>query len=315
MAQGWLLVTLAPFVVAAASAAASGRLSQDPPTFSAESELVVLHVTVSTKKGLYVGGLRQEAFRIFEEGHPQTIRLFTSEDAPVTVGLLIDSSGSMQGNRDLVAAAAAAFVQSSNASDEVFALTFDDFVRSALPESAPFTSDPAALRDALFRRMSTRGRTALYDAIASGVDYFSRGRYERKVLIVVSDGGDNASPIGFDPILARIEASNVVIYAVGLIDPLEEDANPKRLKQLARASGGEAYFPRDVGQVADVLQRISRDIRSAYTMGYAPADTPSGEAFRRIRVVASVPGQSVVVRTRAGYLAGMHRAADESHVR
>jgi Ca-activated chloride channel family protein len=241
--------------------------------------------------------------------------LFTSEDAPVTVGLLIDSSGSMQGNRDLVAAAAAAFVQSSNASDEVFALTFDDFVRSALPESAPFTSDPAALRDALFRRMSTRGRTALYDAIASGVDYFSRGRYERKVLIVVSDGGDNASHIGFDPILARIEASNVVIYAVGLIDPLEEDANPKRLKQLARASGGEAYFPRDVGQVADVLQRISRDIRSAYTMGYAPADTPSGEAFRRIRVVASVPGQSVVVRTRAGYLAGMHRAADESHVR
>jgi Ca-activated chloride channel family protein len=113
MAQGWLLVTLAPLVVAAASAAASGRLSQDRPTFSAESELVVLHVTVSTKKGLYVGGLRQEAFRIFEEGHPQTIRLFTSEDAPVTVGLLIDSSGSMQGNRDLVAAAAAAFVQSS----------------------------------------------------------------------------------------------------------------------------------------------------------------------------------------------------------
>jgi Ca-activated chloride channel homolog len=309
-------MTLAPFVVAAASAAASGRLSQDRPTFSAESELVVLHVTVSTKKRLYVGGLRQEAFRIFEEGHPQTIRLFTSEDAPVTVGLLIDSSGSMQGNRDLVAAAAAAFVQSSNASDEVFALTFNDFVRSALPESAPFTSDPVALRDALFRGMSTRGRTALYDAIASGVDYFSRGRYERQVLVVVSDGGDNASHIGFEPILARIEASNVVVYAVGLIDPLEEDANPKRLKQLAQASGGAAYFPRDTRQVADVLQRIARDIRSAYTMGYAPADTPSGTAFRRIRVVANVPdGQSVVVRTRAGYLAGPRGAAGQSHVR
>jgi VWFA-related protein len=315
MTQARLLMALTPLAVAAASAAASGRLSQDRPTFSAESELVVLHVTVNTKKGLYVGGLSQEAFRVFEEGQQQTIRLFTSEDAPVTVGLLIDSSGSMQGNRDLVAAAAAAFVQSSNASDEVFALTFNDFVRSALPESAPFTSDPAALRDALFRRMSTRGRTALYDAIASGVDYFSRGRYERKVLIVVSDGGDNASHIGFDPILARIEASNVVIYSVGLIDPLDEDASPKRLKQLARASGGEAYFPRDARQVADVLRRIARDIRSAYTMGYAPADTPSGKAFRRIRVVASVPGQSVVVRTRAGYLAGVRRAADQRQVR
>jgi Ca-activated chloride channel family protein len=306
-------VTLAPIVLVAA---ASGRLPQDRPTFSATSELVVLHVTVTTKKGLYVAGLRQDSFRIFEEGQPQTIRLFTSEDAPVTVGLLIDSSGSMQGNRDLVAAAAAAFVQSSNPSDEVFALTFNDFVRSVLPESAPFTSDPAALRGALFNTMSTRGRTALYDAIVGGVDYFSRGRYERKVLIVVSDGGDNASHLSFDPVLARIEASNVVIYAVGLIDPLEEDANPKRLKQLAQASGGQAYFPRDARQVADVLQRIARDIRSAYTMGYVPADRPSGAAFRRIRVVASVPrGQSVVVRTRAGYLSGTHDAAGQSHVR
>ena len=281
--------------------------AQNAPAFTAESALVVLHVTVRDKQGHYVGGLAKEAFDIFEDGRPQVVSFFTAEDAPVTVGLLVDSSGSMHHNRDLILAAAATFVERSNPHDEVFGLTFNDDVRPALPPGMQFTSDPEVLRQALADTVTTSGRTALYDAIADGIDYLASGQHERKVLVVVSDGGDNASETTFDRILTQVRASNVVVHSVGLVDPAEPDANPKRLRQLAEASGGISFRPGNANQVRDALERVALDIRSAYTLGYAPADTAAG-GFRRIRAGVRAPNaRGIVVRTRAGYMSAPGR--------
>ncbi len=289
-----------------------GAGAQDVPVFTAESSLVVLHVTVKDKQNHYVGGLPKEAFEVFEDGKPQEVSLFTAEDAPVTVGLLIDNSGSMHSNRELVLAAATAFVERSNHSDEVFGLTFNENVHAALPRDTPFTSDVQVLRSALADTVGARGRTALYDAIADGIEYLSAGQYERKVLVVVSDGGDNASETTFEEILDKVRASNVVIHAVGLVDPVESDSNPKRLRQLAEASGGLSFRPGNARQVRDAIERVALDIRSAYTVGYSPAETAAG-GFRRIRAGVRTPdGKSVAVRTRAGYMASPRRT-DRQH--
>jgi Ca-activated chloride channel family protein len=281
--------------------------TQDAPVFRAESSLVVLHVTVKDKQNHYVGGLSKDAFEVFEDDGPQEVSLFTAEDAPVTVGLLIDNSGSMHSNRELVLAAATAFVERSNRSDEVFGLTFNEDVRAALPREMPFTSDAQILRSALSDTVRARGRTALYDAIADGIEYLSAGQYERKVLVVVSDGGDNASETTFEEILDKVRASNVVIHAVGLVDPVESDSNPKRLRQIAEASGGLAFRPGNARQVREAIERVALDIRSAYTVGYSPAETARA-GFRRIRAAVRMPdGKSVVVRTRAGYMASPKR--------
>jgi Ca-activated chloride channel family protein len=277
--------------------------AQDAPAFKAESSLVVLHVTVKDKQNRYVGGLSKDAFEVFEDDKPQEVALFTAEDAPVTVGLLIDNSGSMHSNRELVLTAATAFVEKSNRSDEVFGLTFNEDVRAALPRDTPFTSDAQILRSALAGTVSARGRTALYDAIADGIEYLSAGQYERKVLVVVSDGGDNASETTFEEILSKVRASNVVIHAVGLVDPVEADSNPKRLRQLAEASGGLTFRPGNPKEVREAIERVALDIRSAYTVGYSPAEN-ARSGFRRIRAAVRMPdGKSVVVRTRAGYSA------------
>jgi Ca-activated chloride channel family protein len=309
MSLSWLVILTMAIVYLAAPS--PGALPQDErPAFAAESELVVLHVTVKDRQGRYIAGLPRDAFGLLEEGRPQAIPFFTSEDAPVTVGLLIDNSGSMQHNRDLVLAAATAFVERSNSHDEIFALTFNDVVQATLPPDMPFTGDAAVLRAALAHAIAPAGRTALYDAIAAGQEYLAGGRYERKVLVVVSDGGDNVSDVTFEQILNRTRESNIVIHAVGLVDPIEPDADPKRLKQLAQASGGLAFLPHDARQVADALERVALDIRSAYTIGFVPASTaPRG--FRHIRVVVHPPdGRSVVVRTRAGYVTGPGNTRD-----
>jgi Ca-activated chloride channel homolog len=212
------------------------------PVFSSRAELVVAHVTVKDRQGAYVRALPEEAFRIFEDGTPQRIEFFTGEDAPVTVGFLVDSSGSMREGRQRVVAAATAFAEASNRQDELFALAFNEHVRPALPSSAPFTSDATVFRAALAGAVGAQGRTAMYDAISNGLSYIDMGHHPRRVLVVVGDGGDNASTTTFDQVLKQAQASNAAIYTVGIIDPLERDANPRLLKRLALATGGESFF-------------------------------------------------------------------------
>jgi Ca-activated chloride channel family protein len=289
----------------ALAAAIGAAIAQEPPIFKTQSELVVLHVLVKDRNGSYVGGLTADAFEVLEENRPQTISFFTPEDAPVTVGLLIDSSGSMGPVRDRVIAASAAFIQSSNPQDESFAVVFNDDVRPVPQPPAHFVSDANTLRSLLSDAFVPAGRTRLYDAVAEGLSHVTTGTRDRRVLVVLSDGGDNASQSTFSDALMLTQASNVVVYTVALVDPLNDEANPKRLRQLADASGGAAFTPHDVRDVDKAFQQIARDIRSSYTIGYQPANTRLRPGLRRIRVEVHPPdGRRLITRTRNAYLAG-----------
>jgi Ca-activated chloride channel family protein len=284
----------------------TGYVRGQRPTFSSESQVVVLHVAVLGRGG-YVSGLEQKAFRVVENKQPQPISFFSNQDAPVTVGLIIDSSGSMGANRDRVIAAAVAFAQNSNPQDDIFALGFNEQVKVALPEDAPFTRDVPTLRTALYNSIGARGRSGVYNAIDAGLKYLERGKYERKVLVLVSDGGDNASALTKPQILAAAQASNALIYTVGVIDPLETEADPGFLRQLAAASGGESFEPHSVNEVGRVLQRVARDIRNMYTVGYVPSavSPKKKEELRNVTVEVTLPdGHKAKVRTRRAYLAG-----------
>jgi VWFA-related protein len=307
------LLPAAAVLTCAAAAAAPGSLRlqaqssgsvRSQAVFTTEAELVVLHLLVKDRRGAFVCELSPDAFTIIEDGRPQRVQVFTGEDAPATIGLVIDASGSMLSARDLIIAAVTSFAESSNPQDELFALAFNERVRFALPSGTLFTSDPSLLRRALLGTVWTRGRTALYDAIAQGLDRVAKGSHDRKVLIVIGDGGDNASTTTFDDVVARTQASNTVVFTIALSDPVDRDVNPGRLRKIAEPTGGEAFAPRTTTEIGDVLQHIANDIRHGYTIGYVPAAAAKDGAFHRIRVVARSPdGRRLVVRTRAGYLA------------
>ncbi|MGE5243505.1 MAG: VWA domain-containing protein [Betaproteobacteria bacterium] len=291
-------VVAAAFVLLRVSPAAG------QPVFSAVTEVVVLHVGVTDRHGSAAGDLTRDDFRVFEDSQPQTITYFASQDAPATIGLIIDNSSSMQPIRDLVIGAAVGFAEASNPKDEMFALVFNEQVRAVLPPESPFTSDVAVLRAALTEHMFSRGRTGLFDALAAGLDHVAEGHNERTALIVLSDGGDNASRASFADVLTRAQSSNAVVYTVALADPLDSDANPKLLERIANATGGEAFQPHDARQVADVLARIARDIRKTYTVGYISTNPAHDGTFRHVRVEVDAPAQhGLRVHTRAGYLA------------
>jgi Ca-activated chloride channel family protein len=292
--------------------AAAGIGARQEPTFVSRSELVVLHVNVQDRDGGFVSDLAREAFAVFENLRPQQVSLFASDDAPVTVGLVIDNSISMRQNRELVIAAATEFARAGHAGDEVFALAFNEHVVPVLPRDTPFTSDASVLSNALTRAISARGKTALFDAVTSGLAHAGRGTHPRKVLVVISDGGDNASASTFDAVVTQVQASNATIYTVVLADPLDREAKPERMATLARVSGGETFTPRSAQDISRVLQMIARDIRHTYTLGYTPLKAPDG-TFRRMRVIVTPPdGRRVVVRTREGYLAA-HPVGDGTH--
>lgn len=289
-----------------------GQEPQEPAVFSARSDLVVLHAAVTDRQGAFVSGLTGDAFRVFEDGEAQSLAFFREQDSPVTVGLLIDGSGSMLPSIALVVAAVEAFVRSSHPQDEFFAMVFNQQVRPVMPQDTPFTSDAAVLRDALGAALVVRGRTALYDALSAGLAEAGRGTRERKALIVVSDGGDNASRTTFEQGLAHAQASNVVIYTVAIDDPLSREGNPKALRALTAATGGKAFEPSDAARVSGALQAIGKDIRSSYTLAYAPANASTDGRLRRVRVEArGSDGRALTVRTRTAYLSGADRHAGE----
>jgi Ca-activated chloride channel homolog len=278
---------------------------QAPPAFSTRSELVVLQVTVRERNGAYVEGLEQNAFSVIEDGQPQTVRLFSDADTPATVGMLVDGSASMFASRSLVITGAVTFADASHPRDELFALAFNDDVRPALDPSTPFTRDRAVLLDGLERSVKARGRTALYDAISSGVDYLAHGSRERKALLVLSDGGDNASRTTQRSAVRKAQASGAVIYTVALMDEGARDANPRLLAELSDSSGGLAFRPRDPREFAAALRDIARAIRHSYAVAYAPTNAARDGGFRHVRVVVTAPQRRpLVVRTRAGYMAG-----------
>ena len=278
-------------------------LAQEPRRFTSATNLVVLHVTVTDSRGRPVSGLTASAFTVFENDQPQVLSVFAGDGVPVTVGLVIDNSISMFAVRELLIAGAAAFAGASHPGDEIFALAFNERVRAALPDGMPFTQDAAVLRRALEGVITTRGKTALYDAIAAGVDYARAGTHQRKALVVVSDGGDNASATTFDAVLVKTRASNVVIHGVVLADDdASQDAKPKLMRRLAEETGGQRFTPRTSRDIARVLERVATEIRRGYTLGFVPA-APLDATFRRLHVaVSGARGRGLSARTRAGLL-------------
>jgi VWFA-related protein len=266
--------------------------------------LVVLHVTVSNRQGGFVSDLGEQDFVVYENGMPQRIRFFTIEDVPVTVGLVIDHSTTMQPKLAEVAAAARTFVRSSNREDQMFVVNFNEIVSLGLLRETRFTDSTAELENAI-TTAPTGGQTALYDAIAKGLEELQAGSRDKKVLIVVSDGGDNKSRHSLAQVMKLAEQSSACIYTIGLFGEDDPDRNPGVLKRLAQVTGGEAFLPDQLSEVVSICEGIARDIRHQYTIGYVPTNLTRDGAYHAIRVVARAKGHDKLsVRTRTGYRAG-----------
>jgi len=265
--------------------------------------MVILHATVQNHKGVLVSGLGKDDFQVYEDGALQKITYFSHEDIPVTVGLVIDNSGSMGPKRSDVIAAALAFARSSNPEDQMFVVKFNEHVSFGLPANTPFTDKVAELEAAL-SRIRTNGETALYDAVATGIEHLKKGNRDKKVLIVISDGGDNASVHNLAQIMAAAGQSNAIIYTLGLFDENDPDRNPRALKQLAHATGGEAFLPASLKDVVPICEQIAHDIRNQYTAAYVPTNRKQDGSYRVIQMKAGTPSRGrLTVRTRAGYYA------------
>jgi len=275
---------------------------------STETDFVVLPVSVTDAKGDFISGLNLQNFRVYSDGRQQTVTTFQQQDTPVAVGLIVDHSRSMGSQLPGVAAAVSSFAQSSNPRDEMFVVDFNDDVSVELMGGKAFTSNPKELAKAVYA-VRARGRTALYDAVAEGLVHLQLGRSDRKALIVVSDGGDNASQQKLSQVLALAQQSQVAIYSIGLIGETAE-TDPAVLRRFAKATGGIAYFPDASKTVTSISEQIARDLREQYTLGFAPEQANNSRAFRKIEVKVAAPGRGKVhVRTRTGYFANGKNSA------
>ncbi len=272
-------------------------------SISVDVNLVVLHASVRDQQGGFVSGLEKEDFRVFEDGRRQSIRLFQHEDVPVSVGLVVDNSASMGPKRPDVTAAALAFARSSNPRDELFVVNFNQKVSFGLPDTKLFSTSPTELEAAL-NGVPAYGRTALYDAIEAGLEHMTKASRDKKVLILVSDGGDNSSHHQLKEVLDDSTRSNVIIYAIGLLDEHDADQDPGFLRKIARVTGGEAFFPDPTSEAVNTCKHIAQDIRQQYTLGYVPTNDKLDNTYRTVKVEVHGKGRGRLhVRTRAGYIA------------
>jgi Ca-activated chloride channel family protein len=272
---------------------------------------VLLHATVVDDKQHVVTNLDKTAFSVFEDGKPQSIVSFRHEDIPVSIGIVIDNSGSMREKRAKVNQAALNLVRASNPRDEVFVVNFND--EYYLDQD--FTNDLLKLKEAL-EKIDAKGGTALYEAVVASADHLKRNaRLEKKVLFVVTDGEDNASRETLEQAVKQLQDENgPAVYAIGI---LGEEEHPKRAKRaleiITQRTGGVAFFPKTLDEVDEISRSVARDIRNQYTIGYKPTNPKGAGGFRQIRVEAKVKGQrKLTVRTKSGYYAGAQGAASGS---
>jgi Ca-activated chloride channel family protein len=295
-----LMVAGAALFLAHPIAITHDRQDQKDFVIRSEVRLVLLDVSVQDRSGLFVEGLSKENFQVLENGVAQQITSFSSSDLPVTVGLLVDESRSMGPKRNEVLNAAGLFISGSNPKDEMFVLNFNDNVKRGLPEGMLFSDDATQLRTALSRG-APKGMTALNDAVVEGLTQVESGTRNKKALILISDGGDNASRHTRREMLSLVERSMATIYTIGLFEPGDPDRDVGLLKQLAHMSGGEAYFPEGPSGMEAVCTGIAKEIRTRYTIGFNPAAN-NGGPLRHLRVSVSAPGHSrLTARTRATY--------------
>jgi Ca-activated chloride channel family protein len=306
-----LAISLIVVIAVATFSAQQPDSSVEPSFRSASSELVVLPVTVTDKQGRFVSDLPTDRFLVYDNGQPQAIALFSNEDTPVSIALVIDNSGSMSKKFGEMVAATAAFARSSNPHDELFALEFNDTVQDALRDRPFLLARDVAELQAAMSALVPRGRTALYDGLIAGLDRLDHGTRPRKVIVAISDGGDNASQVTLDAVLLRARRSNAAIYTIGLFERDDPDANPRVLKALAAATGGERFLPRSPALLLQACERIAREIRSGYTIAYEP---PARDGtYHRVRVqIAQPDDRKLTVKTRPGYFAAGQRLTERN---
>jgi len=272
-------------------------------TISVDVDLVVFNVSVLDDDGKPVTGLTEKDFHVFEDGREQQIKIFQPEDTPATVGLVIDGSGSMTNKRNDVVSAATAFVDASHPQDEMFIVSFNSRSWLALPASRAFTSDRSELR-ATLAETRAEGTTALYDALKLALDHLKDGSRQRKALVLLSDGGDNASETRLDDVLRLAQQSSATIFCIGIYDPFQKDRNPSALRKIAKVTGGEAYFPNSLGALHAIWPKIAGKIRGQYTIGYISENPSHDGSYRKVKITAARRGKSLDIRTRPGYMAG-----------
>ena len=296
-----LIMLLAALTVASAKQEKPARpAGQGVYTISDNVDLVLLDASVKDPRGGYVTGLNKNNFRVFEDGRPQEITQFANADTPVTVGLIVDNSGSMRFKRPEVIVAGLAFAKESNPQDEFFVVNFNNSVTRGLPAQTLFTDNLQMLRSALYYG-EPQGQTALYDAIAYSLKHLEYSHRDKRTLIVVSDGGDNVSSTHFPELLKLIEASRATIYTVGLYDREDHDLNPGVLRKISNISGGEFFQPDTLQDVMPVFEKISKDIRNCYSIGYVPDEINNKRPVRTVKVMATEDNRKLIVRTRTAY--------------
>ena len=277
--------------------------------FKKKVEEVVLHATVVDQKQRMITDLDRNAFTVYEDGRPQLLTSFRHEDIPVALGIIIDNSGSMRDKRSAVNQAAINLVRASNPQDEVFLVNFND--ESYLDQD--FTSDITKLKAGL-EHIESRGGTALYDAVVAASDHLEKGaKLDKRVLLIVTDGEDNASRESLEQTIRRLQDEHgPAVYTIGILGDDREARRAKRaLTALAYQTGGVAFFPKDIKEVDNISREVAHDIRNQYTLGYKPSTPQSAGGYRSVRVEAHAGSYGKLqVRTRSGYYAGQERSAN-----
>ena len=299
---GAMLLAQTLFAQAPAPASQAMATPQDEvPIFTADTRLVVVHASVIDSKGKLVTTLPQSAFKVYENNVEQPLKVFRREDIPVSMGIIIDNSGSMRDKRVKVAAAALELVKASNPQDEVFVVNFND---DAYLDQG-MTNNIKKLEEAL-EKFDTRGGTAMRDAIRMSIDYVKdKGKKDKRVLVVVTDGNDNTSMIGLEDLVKKAQQSEVLIYSIGILsdeEPREAKKAKRALHDLALASGGMDYYPKDLEEVERTTPEVAHEIRNQYTVAYSPTNETLDGTYRKIFVTVNAAGKPTV-RTRNGYYA------------
>ncbi len=282
-----------------------GKSGEGRFTLRRDVQEVVLNATVLDDQGHLVNDLTRDDFHVLEDGVAQTVASFQHSDTPVSLGILVDSSGSMRSKRGAVNAAALDLIRSSNPQDEAFIVNFSDeaFI------DQDFTSDLNKLRDGL-AHSDAKGGTALYDATVASADELSKGaKRPKQVILIITDGEDNASGLTLEQTIRRVqELQGPIVYCIGLL--FGEDSGGRESRQakralqlLAQETGGIAYFPRNLNEVDAIADEVAKDIRSQYTIGYHATRPASLGGYRQVKVLAHAAGQkrALNVRTRSGY--------------
>jgi Ca-activated chloride channel family protein len=295
------LVVLAFFASAQQPSAPPPSASGEEPTFRADTRLVILPISVADKSGKLITNLTQQSFKVFENGAEQPIKIFKREDVPVSMGIIIDNSGSMRDKRQKVETASIDLVKASNPRDEVFIVNFNDEAYL----DVEMTNDMKKLEEGV-ARIDSRGGTAMRDAISMSIDYLKqKGKKDKKVLLVVTDGNDTASTGSLEKLIDKTRQGEVLVFAIGLLNE-EERREAKKAKRalddITRESGGLSFYPKDLAEVDKITLEVAQEIRNQYTIAYSPTVQNLDGSFRQIKVTVNAAGHPIA-RTRTGYYA------------